>query len=573
MENKPSNHSEELLEAGKLNELRKLLIGLNQSELDRIKLLLNDPHEFSKELSILLPYAIRKMIEQGEVSVDNLLPFVEEAMHKSIQKNPQRLADILFPVMGPAIRKAVSEDLKRMIAAINTSLESGFSPKTLKWRMQALTSKRSFTEILMANSYVYHVSHIFLIHRDTGILLHEEQAKESRALEADLISSMLTAIRDFVSDSFKSSGAGTLDEVQVGDLNILVEQGPYAVVAAIIEGRPPADYRLTLSETIEAVHFNQGTDLEKFDGNTSIFQLSAKFLQNCLIKQKKQTKSKPPYLVIVLFVAFLAGITYFLVQRQLQHNKLNAFADQLERTPGYHLTSRDFKGNTIYIKGLRDVMSDNPNDISDKMNIENRFVHFDFESYISTDSGIIIQRAIKALSPPASVQISLRDQTLIITGEASEQWKTKALTQQPYIYGINSIDTEQLTSGTNLQWIIPAIEKHRFDFEINVVNLTEQQQVNFDSLVQAALFLDEFNQMYQKRMAIYVQSFTTKSGNLDANLKVANQRIIAFISLLEKAGVNSKLLVSQVKFTEDLTESVNLRSVRFSVFDNKQANP
>lgn len=573
MENKPSNHSEELLEAGKLNELRKLLIGLNQSELDRIKLLLNDPHEFSKELSILLPYAIRKMIEQGEVSVDNLLPFVEEAMHTSIQKDPQRLADILFPVMGPAIRKAVSEDLKRMIAAINTTLESGFSPKTLKWRLQALTSKRSFTEILMANSYVYHVSHIFLIHRDTGILLHEEQAKESRALEADLISSMLTAIRDFVSDSFKSSGAGTLDEVQVGDLNILVEQGPYAVVAAIIEGRPPADYRLTLSETIEAVHFNQGTDLEKFDGNTSIFQLSAKFLQNCLIKQKKQTKSKPPYLVIVLFVAFLAGITYFLVQRQLQHNKLNAFADQLERTPGYHLTSRDFKGNTIYIKGLRDVMSDNPNDISDKMNIENRFVHFDFESYISTDSGIIIQRAIKALSPPASVQISLRDQTLIITGEASEQWKTKALTQQPYIYGIKSIDTEQLTSGTNLQWIIPAIEKHRFDFEINVVNLTEQQQVNFDSLVQAALFLDEFNQMYQKRMAIYVQSFTTKSGNLDANLKVANQRIIAFISLLEKAGVNSKLLVSQVKFTEDLTESVNLRSVRFSVFDNKQANP
>lgn len=162
MENKPSNHSEELLEAGKLNELRKLLIGLSQSELDRIKLLLNDPHEFSKELSSLLPYAIRKMIEQGEVSIDNLLPFVEEAMHKSIQKNPQRLADILFPVMGPAIRKAVSEDLKRMIAAINTSLESGFSPKTLKWRLQALTSKRSFAEILMANSYVYHVSHVFL---------------------------------------------------------------------------------------------------------------------------------------------------------------------------------------------------------------------------------------------------------------------------------------------------------------------------------------------------------------------------------------------------------------------------
>lgn len=572
MENKPSNHSEELLEAGKLNELRKLLIGLSQSELDRIKLLLNDPHEFSKELSSLLPYAIRKMIEQGEVSIDNLLPFVEKAMHKSIQKNPQRLADILFPVMGPAIRKAVSEDLKRMIAAINTSLESGFSPKTLKWRLQALTSKRSFAEILMANSYVYHVSHVFLIHRNTGILLHEEQAKESRALEADLISSMLTAIRDFVSDSFKTSGAGTLDEVQVGDLNILVEQGPYAVVAAIIEGRPPADYRLTLSETIEAVHFNHGTDLEKFDGNTSVYQLSAKFLQNCLIKQKKQTKNKPPYLVIILFVALLAGITYFFVQRQLQHNKLNAFADQLEAAPGYHLTQRHFKGNTIYIKGLRDVMSENPHTLSEKMNIENRYVHFDFESFISTDSGIIMQRAIQALSPPASVQISLRNQTLILKGEASQQWKANALAQQPYIYGVTGMDTELLNSGRNLLWIIPAIEKHRFEFEINVIKLNDQQQLSFDSLVQAAVFLDEYNQLYQKQMAIYVQSFTTKSGNVDANIKVANQRISAFISLLEKAGINNKLLVSQVKFAEDLTESVNLRSVRFTVFDNKQTN-
>lgn len=564
------NSAEELMESGKLNELRKLLIGLDQSELDRLRKLLNDPHEFSEELSSLLPYAIRKMVEQGELSVDTLLPFVEDALHNSIQKNPQRLADILFPVMGPAIRKAVSEDLKRTIAAINSSLESGLSPKTLKWRLQALTSNRSFTEILMANTYVYHVSHVFLIQRNSGILLHEEQAEESRTLEADLISSMLTAIRDFVSDSFQSSGSGTLDEVQVGDLKILIEQGPFAVVAAVIEGQPPADYRLTLTETIEAVHFNQGIDLEKFNGDTSVFQHSAKFLQNCLIKQKKQTKSKPPYLVIILLLVLLGSLTYFLVKRHQHHQRLNNFADQLEATPGYYLSSRIIKGKTIYIKGLRDDVSEKPDAVAEKQNLESRYVNFNFESYISTDSSIIISRAQKLLSPPVGVQISLRDQLLILKGKASEQWKAAALAKQPYIYGISGINTDQMNSGESLEWIIPAIERHRFVFEINIVKLNDQQQIDFDSLVKAAVFLDEYNQLYQKQMAIYVQSFTTRSGNNEANVRVAGNRIIEFISLLEKAGIRKELLVSQVIFAEDLKESVNLRSVRFAVFDKKK---
>ena len=288
---KTKRSEQDLLDSAKLNALRNLILGLNAEEHQRLQLLMSDPHAFATEISDLLPYAIRRLVEKGEISVESLLPVIEESMHSSVQKNPHKLADILFPVMGPAIRKAVSEDLKRMIASINASIEAGLSPKSIKWRLQALVSKRSYAEIVLANTFIYHVSHVFLIHRKTGILLHQEVAEKSPRLESDMISAMLTAIRDFVSDSFSGDQNASLDTIQVGEMTIFVEQGPYALIAAVVEGNPPADFRLTMTETLEAVHFNHAPELEHFNGNTSIFSHTSKFLSNCLIEEQKPKKN------------------------------------------------------------------------------------------------------------------------------------------------------------------------------------------------------------------------------------------------------------------------------------------
>ena len=47
-----------------------------------------------------------------------------------------------------------------------------------------------------------------------------------------MVSGMLTAIRDFVQDAFKSQSATeSLDTLRVGELEVWVEQGPHAVLA------------------------------------------------------------------------------------------------------------------------------------------------------------------------------------------------------------------------------------------------------------------------------------------------------------------------------------------------------
>ncbi len=49
----------------------------------------------------------------------SLAPLVEDAITSSVHRNPQPLADALFPVMGPAIRKSIEHLLASMMEAFN----------------------------------------------------------------------------------------------------------------------------------------------------------------------------------------------------------------------------------------------------------------------------------------------------------------------------------------------------------------------------------------------------------------------------------------------------------------------
>ena len=55
-----------------------------------------------------------------------LAPTIEEAITASVQKNPHPLADALFPVIGPAVRKAIAASLSAMLESLNRTVEHSF---------------------------------------------------------------------------------------------------------------------------------------------------------------------------------------------------------------------------------------------------------------------------------------------------------------------------------------------------------------------------------------------------------------------------------------------------------------
>lgn len=48
----------------------------------------------------------------------------------------------------------------------------------------------------------FKVEEVFVIHRESGLLLHHETRDPASMSDSDLISGMLTAIRDFAQDAF-----------------------------------------------------------------------------------------------------------------------------------------------------------------------------------------------------------------------------------------------------------------------------------------------------------------------------------------------------------------------------------
>ena len=86
-------------------------------------------------------------------------------------------------------------------------------------------------------------------------------AKAVTPRDGDLISGMLTAIQDFIRDSFGVHGHEGLATVQMGELTIWIEQGPEAGVAAVVWGNAPPELRAVFREAVEAVHLEQREQL------------------------------------------------------------------------------------------------------------------------------------------------------------------------------------------------------------------------------------------------------------------------------------------------------------------------
>lgn len=250
-----------------LAQLRSLLLGLDKSELDKLYERLNNPNIQPEDLSKMLPEAIILRSMQDKQLSEAIVPTIEEAIQTSVRKDLTVLADAIFPVIGPASRKAIATTLEATIQSLNQSIEHSLSPQGFKWRLEALQTGKSFAEVVLLRTLLYRVEQVFLIHKKTGLLLQHVVANSVEAQDADLISAMLTAIRDFVQDSFSVQRGESLDTLQFGELTIWIEQGPQAILAGIIRGNAPKELKFVFQEAIEKIHRQQRKELYAFDGS------------------------------------------------------------------------------------------------------------------------------------------------------------------------------------------------------------------------------------------------------------------------------------------------------------------
>jgi outer membrane protein OmpA-like peptidoglycan-associated protein len=474
---------------GSLEELRHLILAPEQEALERLHERVANPEARTEDVSSVVAEAIQLRRQQGgsDALSEALAPTIETAVRESVRRDPSTLADALFPVMGPAIRRSILETLRSFLDSFNQIMDQSLSLRGLKWRLEALRTGRSFTEVVLLHSLVFRVEQAFLIHKKTGLPLAHAVAPTVAMQDPGLVSGMLSAIQDFVRDSFHSAPGQGIERLNVGDLDVWVEAGPYAILACVIRGIAPRDLRDTMAEVLENVHREYSARLERFDGDTAPYAPLNKALSRCLeFKYKEEAVHKGRGYVWAAAALLLLLVGGFLGWRWWQFHRWSNLADTLGEQPGLVVTSFARERGRFAIRGLRDPLAPDPQQFVQRAGLDPAKAEFHWGAYYALDDAIVQQRATQILSPPGEVTLHVKDGVLYLdAGTPPAPWLSTLRARALLVPGIKAVD---LSGKFNPELIAFNTAKNKIEgvvvkFPVATAALSESERVALRALL------------------------------------------------------------------------------------------
>ena len=422
-----------------LSEVRELLFGAERRQIEELRRRLDTLELSPDELAEHLPRAIAMRSARDRDLAVALAPTVERAIGESVRRNPRDIATAIFPVLGPAIRKAIAEAMAGLVQAVNRAVEHSISPRGLRWRLEAWRTGVPFAQVVISHTLVYRVEQVFLIHAETGLLLGH--VPDELGDDANLVSSMLTAIRDFVSDSFQARDTGELRTFSAGDVCVLAEPGPQAYLAAVVRGQYAPALVTKLQQTLEAIHLQWADALGAFDGDAAPFAGTRPLLEDCLdtvladdAPAARRGMARFAWLVPVAVLLLLIGVP--LVRAQQRWRRAVA---AIEAEPGLVLVRAERDWGRWSFAGLRDPLARDPAVVLAGLGADTTSVDGRWEPFVSSEPALALVRARRALAPPPTVTLRLTRDTLVAEGVASGPWLARAATLGAVLPGISFV--------------------------------------------------------------------------------------------------------------------------------------
>lgn len=232
-----------------------------------------DAEGIVERLNPVMTSLVRRTIhDTPEEMAEAMGPVMGEAIRVQIRDSRKDMVDALYPVIGETVQRAVSEFAREFQRNIDKRLKTTFGPGGYLKRLWARLRGVSDAEIALRASLPFELKEIFVIQHGSGLLLAHSHPGSEQVQDSNLISAMLTAIRDFVKDSFihNTDDSGSLDEIQYGDFRILIQGGKYAYVAVVIKGVEREGFHASLHDYISNLHMRFSNNLRDFKGDPAI---------------------------------------------------------------------------------------------------------------------------------------------------------------------------------------------------------------------------------------------------------------------------------------------------------------
>jgi len=210
----------------------------------------------------------------------------------SRQKNSfLALADTLFQnfTIDELEKLGVDIDIVRQVASTYSHIPQAAKllSKIQAVLPQTVTRIINMQDIDSEKGHVpYKIQEMYLIYNDGRMItsLMDEEAK----VDSDIMSSMLTAINDFVKDSFQTSG--NLGSIDYGENQIILERGKHTILASVVYGEANRDLRSRMGRALTKIESEHGSKLRSWDGDVDSLSSCAEHLQPVMNLSKSVTK-------------------------------------------------------------------------------------------------------------------------------------------------------------------------------------------------------------------------------------------------------------------------------------------
>lgn len=532
--------------AADLDAVRSVLVGPEQRRLAELATRLEGFEVAPADLAEVLPEAIALRTGRDQQLGRALAPTVETALRESIRRNPREIAAAIFPVLGPAIRKAIAESLAGLVRSINRAVEHSLSLRGMQWRIESWRTGVPFADIVVMHALVYRVEQVFLIHAETGLLLSHVSAPDLKVPDADLISSMLTAIQDFVRDSFRPGEGATLSTFTVGEHTVHIEAGPRALLAAVIRGQAPESVAQRLQTVLESIHLEFAAPLAEFTGDSAPFARARPLLEDCLetVLSTERDRKRAPlvWLRWAIPVALVAVAAAALALRS--GARWDRARQALEDEPGIVLVRASRSWGNWSFRGLRDPLAREPQAVLAAAGLSPRSILGEWESYLSLDSGMVAARARQVLGVPGSASVALKADTLVVAGDAAIDWlahvRTVALPAGVSQLDVSGVRMELTPEQDSLR---RSLEATRVLFAPGSSDLTAASVASLHSVAVAWRRLVEAVGSAGASLQVTLVGRTDPSGSAETNRALAQWRVDAVEAVLASAGVPTATLL------------------------------
>lgn len=343
------------------SDLRTLLLGREidaiaslQADLQRLSKELHDPEEIVARLAphidaiierniglgretlvgVLSPIiadVLSKQIEQSQDAIaKTLAPVIGKAISVQIKTQRDEVVDALYPVIGTTVARYVSQAFKDLLQNINHQLNNAFSIRNLRRKLLAKIKGIPESELLLAESASWKVESIFLIHKQSGLLIAQKERPDSALSEPEMVASMLTAIRSFVNEWISNNGSDSeVEQIEYGNSTIYLEVAGSCYLAAVVSGTVSSRLTQAISAALSHILEAQEEKIRQFNGDRSLIDsgqidLELESVMSLEPTTEEEDKNRIPLMVLagVLFVGVIyagyIGVTHYRYEQEAE---------------------------------------------------------------------------------------------------------------------------------------------------------------------------------------------------------------------------------------------------------------